>query len=343
MPRFAASVCLVLAAGCGASPTYSRYGREKGGEGGSPSDPEPLGQAGASGSGGGEIGTAGISGLAGSGGSVTEGSGGTGTGGVSLIGGAPGTASGGVSVVAGGTSGKGSGGQGIGAAGSLGQASGGQGSGGQAAGGQGMAGRGMGGAGTGGQGAGTPGTGGSGTGGQAIGGHQGAGGQGTGGAEPMRLILSIDLVGGRGKAGTEMADAEMAGARRASHWNSAAGTTGTLANLTLSDGTASAARITWNASTATQDPGIWTLAYTDAPGDVRMMNGYLDPTWSAVPAVAPTVLTISGLPAAIASGKYDVYLYTLGSLDGDTRSYQYGVGSTMQTVAQDTEPGAPPS
>lgn len=329
--------------GCGAAPIYSRTGSEAGGGRGTDGPPgnEPGGRAGAIGSEGGPAGTAGMSGP--SVGGAPAATGGAATGGVSQTGGGPGTASGGANAVSGGASGKGSGGVGAGAAGAGGMGSGGHGSGGQATGGQATGGSGTGGQGTAGSGGGLPGTGGAGSGGRATGGQGGAGGQGIGGAAPTRLIVSIDFVGGRTKAAAAMADTEVAGARRASHWNSASGAMGSLSNLTLSDGTTSVAKITWNAPSMSADPGTWTIGYADAPGDVRMMNGYLDPTWSAVPSAATTILTISGLPAAIASGTYDVYVYTLANLDGDTRSYQYGIGNTVQTVTQDMEPAAPAS
>jgi hypothetical protein len=159
------------------------------------------------------------------------------------------------------------------------------------------------------------------------------------------LILSIDFVGGRMTTpAMAMAASETAGARPAAYWNSAPGAMGTLPGLTLSDGTTSTASVMWNAPAQVADTtGIWTINYTDAPGDVRMMNGHLDPTWTAVPTNAVTLFTISGLPAPIATGRYDVYVYTLGGTpSGDTRSYQYAVGSAYQTVNQSAPPAVPP-
>jgi hypothetical protein len=158
------------------------------------------------------------------------------------------------------------------------------------------------------------------------------------------LIVSVDFVGGRPPAATvKMTDAETAGARPAAHWNSAEGAMGTLANLMLSDGSTSAATVAWNAPLSAANLGLWTIGYTDAPGDVRMMNGYLDPTWATIPTAPSTILTVSGLPAAIASGTYDVYVYTFGYVTTDMRSYQYSVGSEFQTVAQDANPPIPPA
>lgn len=187
---------------------------------------------------------------------------------------------------------------------------------------------------------GEPATGGRGTGGAASGGA-GTGGAGTGGA-PTRLILSIDFVGGRSTAATAMSASETAGARPATNWNSAQGAMGSLASLTLSDGTTSNAAITWNALESGATTGTWAVNYADQPGDLRMLNGYLDPTWPTIPGTAPTLFTVSGLPAAIASGSYDVYVYTIGDSLNDTRSYQYGLGSQVQTVTQSSPPAVPP-
>jgi hypothetical protein len=63
-----------------------------------------------------------------------------------------------------------------------------------------------------------------------------------------------------------------------------------------------------------------------------MMNGYLDPVHSSMPAV----VTVSGLPASITAGGYDVYVYVLGDVGTgtSTRTYRYAIGSTTFTVSQ---------
>jgi hypothetical protein len=137
---------------------------------------------------------------------------------------------------------------------------------------------------------------------------------------------------------------ETAGARPAAQWNSAAGAMGSLANLRLSDGTTSSASISWDALKSGATVGLWTLGYADQPGDLRMLNGYLDPTWPSIPTTAPTLFTVSGLPASIATGSYDVYVYTIGDSANDMRSYQYGLGSQTRTVTQNSAPDtSPPS
>ncbi|HVT09871.1 MAG TPA: hypothetical protein VHO67_20555 [Polyangia bacterium] len=185
-----------------------------------------------------------------------------------------------------------------------------------------------------------------GTGGTSTGGVAG-GSAGQGGAAGLgQVIVSIDFVGGRpsasGSGGSglmdspSMAATEKAGLKPAANWNGASGITGTLANLHASDGSATAAAVTWSSPAVYGQPGEWTNGFTDAPGDVRMMNGYLDP----VAPGSPATVKVSGLPAAIAAS-YDVYVYAHGDIpDSSTRTYQYAIGSTTVTVSQ-TGPSTP--
>jgi hypothetical protein len=80
------------------------------------------------------------------------------------------------------------------------------------------------------------------------------------------------------------------------------------------------------------NPGEWTAGFTDMAGDTRMMNGYLDPVQAAVPAV----VTVSGLPASITGGGYDVYVYMTGDLGTSTvtRTYNYAIGAATFAVTQ---------
>ena len=163
---------------------------------------------------------------------------------------------------------------------------------------------------------------------------------GPGGAGGGGVIISIDFVGGTTAAGgaggagvvsaPAMSPTETAGAKPAANWNSALGISGTLAALSESDGTATTAGVTWTSPANGANPGEWTVGLADAPGDTRMMNGYLDPTAVA----SPATVKVTGLPAAITAG-YDVYVYTEGSVpSGNTRTYQYAIASTTVTISQ---------
>jgi hypothetical protein len=153
--------------------------------------------------------------------------------------------------------------------------------------------------------------------------------------------VSIDFVGGNtsmGGAGGAtlvaapmMAATEVAGFKPAANWNAAAGITGTIANLARSDAAATGAMLSWNSPAMGMNPGEWKNTYTDAPGDARMMNGYLDPSVTSMPAT----ITVSALPAAITSGGYDVYVYMAGNIpNAATRTYQYAIGTTSFMVSQ---------
>jgi hypothetical protein len=170
------------------------------------------------------------------------------------------------------------------------------------------------------------------------GGASGAAGSGVGGAG--QVILSVDFIGGNIPSGTTvvpapaMAATEVAGVKPAANWNGAATNMGTLANLVLASGAATAAIVTWNSPVMGTNPGEWKNPYADTPGNARMMNGYLDPPASSTPAT----ITVSGLPAAITGGGYDVYVYVAGNIaNATTRTYGYAIGATSVTVT-DTGP-----
>ena len=124
---------------------------------------------------------------------------------------------------------------------------------------------------------------------------------------------------------------EVAGAKPAAHWNGAADIMGTLAGLVQADGASTTAAVTWNSPKTGSAYGMWLGPFVDAPGDVRMMNGYLDPGTVA----SPAVVTVSGLPSSFTARGYDVYVYVLGGITSAvTRTYQYTIGNTSITVSQ---------
>jgi hypothetical protein len=168
-----------------------------------------------------------------------------------------------------------------------------------------------GGAGTGGGGR-TGGSGGGGGGGQA-----GTGGSsGQGGAPPV--VISVDFVGG----GVAMAATEVAGVVRVAHWNAATLATGSLTSLVASTGAATTAALSWNGE------NVFQLAIADAAGDARMMKGYLDPFGTAT-------ITVTGLPASLATRGYDLYVYANGDVPtGQTRAGSYVVAGMTMTLTQ---------
>jgi hypothetical protein len=170
------------------------------------------------------------------------------------------------------------------------------------------------------------------------------GGAGAGGSGSA--VLSIDFIGGRlkstGAVATLMLDVamsptEVAGVKPVTHWNGAMGAVGALPNLTLSNGVVTTAAVAWASPSATTGPGVWNHNYVETSGDVRMMNGYLDPLSTS----APATVVVSNLPSALTASGYDVYVYASGEITSATnRTCRYTIGSTSLTV---TEVGPTPS
>jgi hypothetical protein len=153
---------------------------------------------------------------------------------------------------------------------------------------------------------------------------------------PAPVIISIDFVGGEPNGSSPpsgtvvMGASESAGVKPATHWNSAPGDKGTLSSMVAASGSTTTASATWNVDEIDSQTDTWSNTFTDAPGDTRMMNGYLDPR--AVNHNA--TITVTGLPDPV-SGGYDVYVYFYCSIPwAETRLYQYNIGATTYSVAQ---------
>ena len=180
-------------------------------------------------------------------------------------------------------------------------------------------------------------------GGSMAGGRAGTGGQGTGGAGGGSLItriLSVDFVGGRPVASGNgsvmslpgMKPTDVAGVNQVARWNSALEPMGSLSGLLLSDGTVTAVTAAWNSPPDPLGAGTWWCGFADVPGDVRMMNGYLDPHSAIIPQ-APATIVVTNLPATMTSNGYDVYVYVEGALPaGAVRTASYSIGASTFTV-----------
>jgi hypothetical protein len=181
---------------------------------------------------------------------------------------------------------------------------------------------------------------GAGTGGSGSLATDGTAGVETGGGSSAK-ILSIDFVGGipngtSPPSGTvALAASEAAGVKLATHWNSATSATGTLSSLVLAGGDVTAASANWSMTPLDGAIDTWSNSFADVPGDTRMMNGYLDPRSSSLPAT----IKVTGLPDPMSNG-YDVYVYCYSSMDSpDTRVYEYTIGQTTHSATQ-TGPSA---
>jgi hypothetical protein len=158
---------------------------------------------------------------------------------------------------------------------------------------------------------------------------------------PAPVIISIDFVGGEPNGSSPpsgtvvMGASESAGVKPATHWNSAPGDKGTLSSMVAASGSTTTASATWNVDEIDSQTDTYSNFFTDAPGDTRMMNGYLDPRSVNYNAT----ITVTGLPDPMRSG-YDVYVYFYSYMSGvETRLYQYNIGATTYSVTQ-TGPSA---
>jgi len=106
------------------------------------------------------------------------------------------------------------------------------------------------------------------------------------------------------------------------NWNNASGPANTTPQgLVDESGTATGATVVWNTN------GIWNLPISNAPGNARMMLGYLDTVGGT------TTVTVAGLPANAAG--YDVYVYADGQNSAAVRTGAYqisGAGITTTSV-----------
>ena len=131
-------------------------------------------------------------------------------------------------------------------------------------------------------------------------------------------VIGIDFVGD----GTPMLPNEVAGVVARPNWNAADSATGGRASLFDESGASTAVAVEWDSIDGHVVPII------DAPGDARMMRGYLDAYDEQA-----TTIAVDGLPAN--PGGYLVYLYT----DGDnvtSMATRTGAYRLVGDVAGDT-------
>jgi len=133
-------------------------------------------------------------------------------------------------------------------------------------------------------------------------------------------VISVDFVG----LGNSMGGSEVAGVVPKSNWNNANGAVNETGQPLVDEtGAATSAVVTWTAD------DVWDEPLTDAPGNVRMMEGYLDNG-----NMDTTVVNVSGLPPD--PNGYSVYVYANGGITSgtDTGIYQIsGTGITASSVS----------
>ena len=133
-------------------------------------------------------------------------------------------------------------------------------------------------------------------------------------------VISIDFLG----IGTLMASSEVAGVVPESNWNIATGAkSSSPLGLVNNTGNATTATVTWTSD------DIWDEPITDAPGNVRMMKGYLDNGNQDT-----TTVSVNGLPSN-PSG-FNVYVYVDGSSSNTSNTGIYQISGAGITTTSAT-------
>ena len=120
--------------------------------------------------------------------------------------------------------------------------------------------------------------------------------------------------------GVALGGGDVAGVVPSANWNPCAGASGTLGQATDNFGLPAGASISWNSN------NVWAIGLADAPGNVRLMNGYLDTTDTST-----TTVTVGNIPAAFIRTGYDVYVYCDGDNTYTAGDYTLG-GVTVQAL-----------
>jgi hypothetical protein len=146
-------------------------------------------------------------------------------------------------------------------------------------------------------------------------------------SQSKAATISIDWFGGGGSAASSMMDpTEVAGALPASNWNSLTpAVQATPQALVDSNAAATTATVIWNSNNTWNTPNVPPVA----PGDLKMMKGYLDSSDTST-----TSVTVAGLPASITGTPYSVILYYDGDNGGNNRVGKYSItGATTGNAA----------
>jgi len=132
-------------------------------------------------------------------------------------------------------------------------------------------------------------------------------------------VISIDFVG----LGTPMGATETAGVVPKTNWNDAGGNTSTAIPLVDETGTLTGVTVAWTSDDS------WSQPITDAPGNVRMMKGYLDNGQQNT-----TTVTVSGLPSD--PNGFNIYVYAQGASSNSSNTGIYQISGTGITTTSAT-------
>jgi hypothetical protein len=131
-------------------------------------------------------------------------------------------------------------------------------------------------------------------------------------------VIGIDFYGGGGGSGTTqemMSPNETAGVVPRSNWNSFTPNTQTTPQALMTDTGGAGGDVVWTSQ------NTWNVNHVQAPGDLRMMKGYIDTNDTSI-----TTVTVAGLPSSITSVPYSVIVYYDGANGTENRVGQFSIG-----------------
>jgi hypothetical protein len=144
-----------------------------------------------------------------------------------------------------------------------------------------------------------------------------------------------------GRGGSMLAPTDVAGVVPSANWNNTTTRAGYVPGVvrdTNGVATTTSATVLFEASTtfASTGKGEENNNFDPTTGDYALMSGYFDEP----DAPSPSIVVVTNLPADIASGTYDVYLYALGGRSDRGGQYTVnGVGPLFLLVGGDTDNG----
>ncbi len=139
----------------------------------------------------------------------------------------------------------------------------------------------------------------------------------TAGAVSGSTFIGVNFVG-KASYTPSMEPAEEAGALPQSHWNNAVGGSGSDFALFDDDGSPTGVLLTWRATTGY-------TRITDAPGDARMMRGYLAPLPGE-----PISVSATGLDSVFGGSPYSLIVYFDGYNTAEDWVIRFTAGGASQ-------------
>lgn len=138
----------------------------------------------------------------------------------------------------------------------------------------------------------------------------------TAGPSAAGVVIGINFVGKESFSQSVMDPSEVAGAVAQANWNNAVSGCGQMAALVEASGATTGVGVEWRGST-----GFLTIE--NAPGDNRLMRGYIVP-----PVPDPITVTVRGIDSLGLGGWYDVLIYFDGRNGATDWPGRFTIGAT---------------